>query len=659
MGEQGPVAWPLLIEGSGLDSGVYLDFGKEVGGITTLQIGAMSGAQSVSLGLAWSESTYYVKSGDDSNGGSGHDGYLSTKPYGNITAKSSWTVPANKLRGGFRYLHVFIESAPASASLELANVTLAFTAAPRYPDPSAYKGSFQCSDDLVNRVWYGAAYTAQLCTIDPKQGRVWGPPPSGWDNSAVCGVGESVIVDGAKRDRVIWPGDMGVSSLVLSVTIGDVYSAEQSINTIFPMQDASGMLPYAGPPVNFKGNSDMYHLWALIGALNTFDANGNLTFAQTHYAVFQKAVTCSLNKLQAVKGSSDKLMYVDKRADWQRGDQGGQNIAANSALYAVLVRGSKLAATLNQTQDSSTWAQQAAALKTAINAQLWDAGKRAYKDNPTSKIYPQDGNSLAVWFGVTDAAKSAEVSDYLRSNWGEFGSSSPEWGGNIGTFAGSMEANAHATMGNATRVLAMARLQWGYMINNPNSTQSTFWEGYNKDGTFNFRGIYMSNSHGWATGIASALSLRVLGLRARHHDVATPASSVVRDGDQFDYIVDPNPGGLLFCEGRLPMPGGGAVAMRWAFDSPTRDILTVLVDSNDFPNGRGVLRVSRGILQEENGLSVTVSLDDEDNSNYTGAPQVARVVGQGQRMDGTPQTHFDIPHAGSGKIVKFVIARRV
>ena len=46
------------------------------------------------------------------------------------------------------------------------------------------------------------------------------------------------------------------------------------------------------------------------------------------------------------------------------------------------------------------------------------------------------------------------------SNWGEFGSGSPEWGGNIGTFPGSMEVNAHAAAGNATRVLGMARLQW-------------------------------------------------------------------------------------------------------------------------------------------------------------------------------------------------------
>ena len=51
------------------------------------------------------------------------------------------------------------------------------------------------------------------CSIDPTHGRQWPPPDSGWANDAECGLpGQvSVLVDGAKRDRVIWPGDMGAS----------------------------------------------------------------------------------------------------------------------------------------------------------------------------------------------------------------------------------------------------------------------------------------------------------------------------------------------------------------------------------------------------------------------------------------------------------------
>merc|ERR1711874_683446 len=107
----------------------------------------------------------------------------------------------------------------------------------------------------------------------------------------------------------------------------------------------------------------------------------------------------------------------------------------------------------------------------------------------------------------------------------------------IGTFPGSMEVNAHAAVGNSARALEMMRLQWGYMINHPNSTGSTFWEGYNRDGSFAYQSIYMSHAHGWATGPASALSFHVLGLRP-----LSPGGK--------HYKVQPNPGDLLHCEGR-------------------------------------------------------------------------------------------------------------
>ena len=110
-------------------------------------------------------------------------------------------------------------------------------------------------------------------------------------------------------------------------------------------------------------------------------------------------------------------------------------------------------------------------------------------------LHSQDGNSLAAWFGVVtsgaDAAsanRTASISAYLEGNWNEFGATSPEWGGMIGTFPGSMEVYAHFAANEGARALDLVRLMWGYMINSPTSTESTFWEGYKSDGTFDFRG---------------------------------------------------------------------------------------------------------------------------------------------------------------------------
>lgn len=106
-------------------------------------------------------------------------------------------------------------------------------------NPADYKNHFYSSDELVNQIWYGAAYTVQMCSIDPQQGRQWGPPQHGWNNGALIGVGKSILVDGAKRDRTIWPGDMGVSSDVAYATTGDVYSSQQSLNTLYEYQSTA------------------------------------------------------------------------------------------------------------------------------------------------------------------------------------------------------------------------------------------------------------------------------------------------------------------------------------------------------------------------------------------------------------------------------------
>jgi hypothetical protein len=68
-------------------------------------------------------------------------------------------------------------------------------------------------------------------------------PPSGWANNASCGSGTSILVDGAKRDRVIWPGDMGVSTAVAFATTGDTLSAQNSLETLYAHQQKDGMLP--------------------------------------------------------------------------------------------------------------------------------------------------------------------------------------------------------------------------------------------------------------------------------------------------------------------------------------------------------------------------------------------------------------------------------
>lgn len=106
-----------------------------------------------------------------------------------LDGAGTFTPAKQHLRGGFRYLTLTLMNGQQAT---ITNVTLAFSAAPTMPHPRDYANHFYCSDDLLNAIWYAGAYTVQLSSITPSEGRVWPPPASGWDNSALAGVGDTV-----------------------------------------------------------------------------------------------------------------------------------------------------------------------------------------------------------------------------------------------------------------------------------------------------------------------------------------------------------------------------------------------------------------------------------------------------------------------------------
>ncbi len=124
---------------------------------------------------------------------------------------------------------------------------------------------------------------------------------------------------------------------------------------------------------------------------------------------------------------------------------------------------------------------------------------------------------------------------------------------------------ARMSAGDSVDGLDLIKRQWGYMINSPNSTQSTFWEGFQANGQFAFQGIYMSHAHGWATGPAPALTFYVLGIR--------PHSSGGRK-----YLVAPQIAELKFCNGSLAF-GKGSVHVAWS----VQDRFTLIVDATSHP----------------------------------------------------------------------------
>jgi hypothetical protein len=562
----------VSLEGKG--AYVVLDFGREVAGTVSFDysVSSRSGAR---VGLAFSESSLYVGSVSDQSMVEGHvDGALIAE----VAGKGRYTMTRDKLRGGFRYLTLFADS---DSSIVLSDIVTHFSADPLAYDLRAYPGYFWSDDELLNRIWYAGAYTVQLSTIDPATGHSFSavlPNTTGWSNNLTVGSGMSVLVDAPKRDRLVWPGDIGIEQRTAYVSRNDMLSARNALDTLYALQDsATGGLPFVGPPVGAMGISDTYHMWTLLATADYLRFSGDKAWLNGHWQQYVAGLGYLIRKI-----GGNGLLESDAPVDWGRNDAagtligGGQSIQANSLLYRTLVTGAALAAMQGDTIFQQRLAALAATLRRAVNTLLWDDTAGLFRESVSNTaLHPQDGNSLAVWFDVADSAtRKAVISSKLRANWNRFGAVTPERYGAIGNFPGSLEVQAHFAANDDTTGLALIRRQWGYMLNAATGTGSTFWEGFLKDGTGDYHGSYMSYAHGWATGPTSALTFYVLGLE--------PAEQAANA-----YTFAPHPGDLHHVEGALPLPGG-LVSASWNLSRDGRQYSATVSAPSDIRGTIGV-----------------------------------------------------------------------
>ena len=106
----------------------------------------------------------------------------------------------------FRYAHLLFPSATQGP------LRLRVTVDHKYY-PVQYRGTFDCSDPLLTRIWYTGAYTAHLCM----QEDIWDAP---------------------KRDRARWIGDLHVSGEVINDVFADRFLMEQTLTRL--RDDAQG-----------------------------------------------------------------------------------------------------------------------------------------------------------------------------------------------------------------------------------------------------------------------------------------------------------------------------------------------------------------------------------------------------------------------------------
>lgn len=385
------------------NSSVTFDFGVNIAGQVSLTAGN-STDPGAAIWLTYSESSLWVSSyASDAVSDIGLDEpiplYVGQGP-------GIYTVDRVYARGGFRYLTLVNNG---TGDIDLTGVSVYFTAAPTQ-DLQAYTGYFHSNDELVNRIWYAGAYTNQLCDIDPKHGdalvnaqETISQPLQPWYYNYTITNGSNCLVDGAKRDTLVWPGDMFISGPAVAYSTFDLEAIRNSMEALLVLQTAEGILPYVGVPFfsTINAISFTYHLHNLVGMYNYYLYSGDEAWLRTYWDQFKLGLEWSLSNVD-----SSGLMNVTSSADWLRAGMGGHNIEANAILYYVLGLGVDLANVLGDDTAASGYEEAAAGIKEAANSLLWNAEQGFYTDNETTTLAPQDGNSFAGMFRPRCTAQS-------------------------------------------------------------------------------------------------------------------------------------------------------------------------------------------------------------------------------------------------------------
>ncbi len=146
--------------------------------------------------------------------------------------------------------------------------------------------------------------------------------------------GSSVLMDGAKRDRLVWPGDIIISAPSVFVCTNSLDAVKKAIDSLFPLQQADGRLPWAGVPFTRPGRfqfSFTYHLYTLLDLCYYYIFTGNLSYVETYWEQFKLAISWSLSTID-----SSSMVNVTSSNDWLRSGMGGHNVEVRSCTRLSL-----------------------------------------------------------------------------------------------------------------------------------------------------------------------------------------------------------------------------------------------------------------------------------------------------------------------------------
>ena len=215
-------------------------------------------------------------------------------------------------------------------------------------------------------------------------------------------------MDGAKRDRFVWSGDIGISGLTILYDSGSGECIAGSVRLhgdyATPGGETAGFLPPQLIPRskpsdnNFSGYTfdPDYSIYFVTSLYNYYLYTGDLGFVSEEWSTVK-------NEMDYLAGLVDPTNHVIPG-----GFGPDKDTASNAHYYAALSEAAQLAVALGEADAAAGFKAQAALLKAAINSYLFNTSTQLYDASDTQRgVADQLGNAKAVLYRVAPSSQQA------------------------------------------------------------------------------------------------------------------------------------------------------------------------------------------------------------------------------------------------------------
>jgi len=296
------------------------------------------------------------------------------------------------LQGLVRYVRLRLDGATKPVAL----TSFAF-ANDRVHSAGERAGTFDCADRQLAEIWEASVRTCELAAI-PSYDSVWGPKPVRT---------LPYLADGAKRDRLVWSGDLWWAQR--SFFVGFKPSAPYlagSVEMLAANHTPEGYVqasPWPDQAVPKAGEwgpfgSDEFAAWLVPVAWDTYFYSGDAALLRKVYPVVQNLMAYLARYQNPKTGIFEQRKETCKHAAGLvfGGTSLHHRSFMNILLWKTYVDAAQMARELGNADDASRWTAAAAQLAESVRAAFWDAERGCFRLSVEDNRMGFEANALAL-----------------------------------------------------------------------------------------------------------------------------------------------------------------------------------------------------------------------------------------------------------------------